>query len=65
MGSIRKTHRSRLLDVAIQSDTLQEEFINTAPAWINMLLLSSSGPILTPVGGMHWASSISWARFWI
>ncbi|KAI8855120.1 acyl transferase domain-containing protein [Chytridium lagenaria] len=27
-----------------------ESFINTMPAWVNMLLLSSSGPIKTPVG---------------
>lgn len=32
------------------SDVLQETFINTVPAWVNMLLLSASGPILTPVG---------------
>ncbi|OWZ23331.1 Holo-acyl-carrier-protein, partial [Phytophthora megakarya] len=32
------------------SDALQECFINTPPAWVNMLLLSSSGPIKTPVG---------------
>ena len=29
---------------------LQETFINSVPAWVNMLLLSASGPILTPVG---------------
>ena len=28
----------------------QETFINTMPAWVNLLLLSSSGPIKTPVG---------------
>jgi len=28
----------------------QESFINTMPAWVNMLLLSTSGPIKTPVG---------------
>jgi fatty acid synthase subunit alpha, fungi type len=32
------------------SDVLQETFINTVPAWVNMLLLSASGPIVTPVG---------------
>eukprot|EP00940_MAST-03C_sp_MAST-3C-sp2_P000932 g932.t1 len=33
-----------------QGDLLQETFINTMSAWINLLLLSSSGPIKTPVG---------------
>ena len=37
------------LDQPVQSDKLQEQFINTVLAWINMLLLSS-GPIKTPVG---------------
>merc|ERR1712050_651814 len=34
----------------VQGDILQETFINTTAAWINMLLLSCSGPIKTPVG---------------
>ena len=38
------------MEKTIPSDTLAESFINTMPAWINMLLLSSSGPIKTPVG---------------
>lgn len=41
--------KERLLDNPVQNDILQESFINTMPAWINMLLLSSSGPIKTPV----------------
>jgi phosphopantetheine--protein transferase-like protein len=36
--------------VDVQGDILQETFINTTAAWINMLLLSSSGPVKTPVG---------------
>ncbi|RYP51917.1 hypothetical protein DL768_002885 [Monosporascus sp. mg162] len=40
----------RKLDRPVQNDVLQETFINTAAAWVNMLLLSSSGPIKTPVG---------------
>mmetsp|Transcript_42559 Transcript_42559/g.102543 ORF Transcript_42559/g.102543 Transcript_42559/m.102543 type:complete len:3788 (-) Transcript_42559:229-11592(-) len=34
----------------VQGDILQETFINTTAAWINMLFLSSAGPIKTPVG---------------
>ncbi len=41
---------SRKMDQQIQGDILQESFINTMPAWINILLLSSAGPIKTPVG---------------
>jgi fatty acid synthase subunit beta len=47
--SQRGLFRDRLLDKPVQKDILQESFINTMPAWINMLLLSSSGPIKTPV----------------
>ncbi|KAI8145418.1 fatty acid synthase [Fennellomyces sp. T-0311] len=45
----RGLFRDRLLDKPVQKDILQESFINTMPAWINLLLLSSSGPIKTPV----------------
>jgi len=50
MQSIRDTHRNRFLERDVQGDALQEQFINTCAAWVNMLLLSSSGAILTPVG---------------
>ena len=50
MKAIQKMYRDRFLDKPVQSDILQENFINTMPAWVNMLLLSSSGPIKTPVG---------------
>jgi fatty acid synthase subunit beta len=43
-------HRRKMADTNIASDVLQETFINVMPAWVNMLLLSSSGPIKTPVG---------------
>lgn len=39
-----------MLEKQVQNDILQESFINTMPAWVNMLLISSSGPIKTPVG---------------
>ncbi|KAI7907575.1 fatty acid synthase [Cokeromyces recurvatus] len=41
--------RGRFLDQPVQKDILQESQINTMAAWINMLLISSSGPIKTPV----------------
>ncbi|AEO60709.1 hypothetical protein MYCTH_2310232 [Thermothelomyces thermophilus ATCC 42464] len=47
--ALRGMHRDRFLDKPLQNDILQESFINTMAAWVNMLLLSSSGPIKTPV----------------
>merc|ERR1719482_62542 len=35
---------------AVKGDLLQETFINTTAAWVNMLLIGSCGPIKTPVG---------------
>ncbi|TGJ80111.1 hypothetical protein E0Z10_g8651 [Xylaria hypoxylon] len=43
-------YNKRKMDQQVQNDILQESFINTMAAWVNMLLLSSSGPIKTPVG---------------
>jgi fatty acid synthase subunit alpha len=39
----------RQFDKPLNSDIIQEMLINVMPAWINMLLLSASGPIVTPV----------------
>lgn len=50
VAALRGMHRTRFLDQPLQNDILQESFINTMAAWVNMLLLSSSGPIKTPVG---------------
>lgn len=50
LQAMKKIFRHRYLDKSVQSDALQETFLNTTAAWINMLLLSSSGPIRTPVG---------------
>ncbi|PVU98003.1 hypothetical protein BB559_001847, partial [Furculomyces boomerangus] len=50
MNSNRKMYKDRFLDKDIQKDVLQETFINTMAAWINMLMISSSGPIKIPVG---------------
>ncbi|KAJ2559619.1 fatty acid synthase alpha subunit Lsd1 [Coemansia sp. RSA 1933] len=49
--SIRDLYRNRLMDMPVQGDILQETFANTTIAWINMLLLSSSGAIRPPTGG--------------
>ncbi|KAJ3096841.1 3-oxoacyl-[acyl-carrier-protein] synthase [Phlyctochytrium planicorne] len=50
MKALQKLFKERMLEKPVQNDILQESFINTMPAWVNMLLLSSSGPIKTPVG---------------
>ncbi|PVV05312.1 hypothetical protein BB560_000171 [Smittium megazygosporum] len=50
MNSNKAMYKSRYMDKDVQMDVLQETFINTMSAWINMLLLSSSGPIKVPVG---------------
>ncbi|RDA86798.1 hypothetical protein CP532_6366 [Ophiocordyceps camponoti-leonardi (nom. inval.)] len=49
-AALRGMHKDRFLDKPLQNDILQESFINTMAAWVNMLLISSSGPIKTPVG---------------
>ncbi|CAG8909361.1 unnamed protein product [Penicillium egyptiacum] len=48
--SLGKMFSGRLTGQEVQSDILQETFVNTISAWVNMLLLSASGPIRTPVG---------------
>ncbi|KAL5526485.1 FAS2 [Sanghuangporus sanghuang] len=48
--SLRKMFRDRRDCAEVQNDVLQETFINTTAGWINLLLLSSSGPIKIPVG---------------
>ncbi|KAI1503132.1 fatty acid synthase subunit alpha [Biscogniauxia marginata] len=50
MSALTGMYSKRRMDQAVQNDILQESFINTMAAWVNMLLLSSSGPIKTPVG---------------
>ncbi|KAI4595314.1 3-oxoacyl-[acyl-carrier-protein] synthase [Pestalotiopsis sp. 9143b] len=48
--SLEKMFKRRFLDRQVQKDILAETFVNTTAAWINMLLVGSSGPIRTPVG---------------
>ncbi|KAJ6443218.1 fatty acid synthase subunit alpha reductase [Purpureocillium lavendulum] len=50
LSSGRQMHRDRFIDKDVKSDVLQETFVNTIGAWINMLLVSSAGPLKTPVG---------------
>lgn len=48
--SLERMFKRRFLDRQVQNDILAETFVNTTAAWLNMLLLGSSGPIRTPVG---------------
>lgn len=48
--SHQKMQRFRYLHKNVQNDIIQETFINCMSAWINMLILSSAGPLKTPVG---------------
>jgi fatty acid synthase subunit alpha len=53
MGGTQKTkemYKDTFLGKQIQSDILQETYLNTPAAWVNMLLLGGAGPIKTPVG---------------
>jgi fatty acid synthase subunit alpha len=49
-AALKGMYKDRFLDKPLQKDILQESFINTMSAWVNMLLMSSTGPIKTPVG---------------
>ncbi|KAL4898956.1 thiolase-like protein [Aspergillus multicolor] len=48
--STRALYHSISLDQDVAPDALQETYLNTSPAWVNMLLLGAAGPIKTPVG---------------
>ncbi|KAL1712393.1 hypothetical protein EV715DRAFT_297105 [Schizophyllum commune] len=43
-----KMFKDRRDEKDVQNDILQETFINTTAGWINLLLLSSSGPVKIP-----------------
>jgi fatty acid synthase subunit alpha, fungi type len=51
-GTMKASHmyKDMFLDKQIQGDVIQETYLNTPAAWVNMLLLGSAGPIKTPVG---------------
>ncbi|KAJ3517947.1 hypothetical protein NLJ89_g178 [Agrocybe chaxingu] len=48
--SMAKMFKDRRDEKEVQNDILQETFINTTAGWVNLLLLSSSGPVKIPVG---------------
>ncbi|KAJ2109409.1 fatty acid synthase alpha subunit Lsd1, partial [Coemansia sp. S142-1] len=48
--AIQDIFRRRHLDKEVKSDAIQESFISTVQAWINMLLMSGSGPVKPVVG---------------
>ncbi|KAL4770139.1 hypothetical protein BDW60DRAFT_224378 [Aspergillus nidulans var. acristatus] len=50
MKVIQNMYRDRFLDRQIRGDIILEHFVNTMGAWVNMLLLSATGPLKTPVG---------------
>eukprot|EP00915_Cephaloidophora_sp_WS-2016_P001664 GHVH01002295.1.p1 GENE.GHVH01002295.1~~GHVH01002295.1.p1 ORF type:complete len:4163 (+),score=693.88 GHVH01002295.1:342-12830(+) len=53
MNSVRSIFVDRMVvnsKAKIGSDTFAEVFINTGPAWVNMLLIGSAGPIRPAVG---------------
>ncbi|GIZ46259.1 hypothetical protein CKM354_000939100 [Cercospora kikuchii] len=53
MGGALKTknlYKDAFLERPMDSDVLQDTYLNTTAAWVNMLLVGSAGPIKTPVG---------------
>ncbi|KAL4786530.1 hypothetical protein BJX76DRAFT_355074 [Aspergillus varians] len=50
MKVIQSMYRDRFLDRQMRGDIILEHFVNTMGAWVNMLLLSATGPLKTPVG---------------
>ncbi|GLA42893.1 putative PKS/NRPS-like protein biosynthetic cluster [Aspergillus niger] len=50
MKTIQSMYRDRYLDRPVRGDIILDHFSNSMGAWVNMLLLSSSGPLKTHVG---------------
>ncbi|KAK3332936.1 putative fatty acid synthase alpha subunit FasA [Cercophora scortea] len=51
LQALQSMYRNRYVEgPPVQSDILQETFLNSIAAWTNMLLLGAAGPIKTPVG---------------
>ncbi|KAJ2022016.1 fatty acid synthase alpha subunit Lsd1 [Coemansia sp. S85] len=48
--SFQDVFRNRFLDKGLKNDVLQETFTSTVQAWVNMLLMSSAGPVKPVVG---------------
>ncbi|OJJ67739.1 hypothetical protein ASPBRDRAFT_199965 [Aspergillus brasiliensis CBS 101740] len=50
MKTVQNMYRDRYLDRPVRGDIILDHFYNTMGAWVNMLLLSSTGPLKTHVG---------------
>ncbi|RSH78623.1 3-oxoacyl-[acyl-carrier-protein] synthase [Apiotrichum porosum] len=50
MRSLSQMFKGRREELDVQKDILQETFINTVAGWVNLLLMSASGPVKIPVG---------------
>ncbi|KAJ2831723.1 fatty acid synthase alpha subunit Lsd1, partial [Coemansia furcata] len=48
--ALQDVFKHRHLDRELKNDVFQETFISTIQAWVNMLLMSSSGPVKPVVG---------------
>ncbi|KJA14116.1 hypothetical protein HYPSUDRAFT_114122, partial [Hypholoma sublateritium FD-334 SS-4] len=48
--SMSKMFKDRRDEKEVQNDILQETFINTTAGWVNLPLLSSSGPVKISIG---------------
>ncbi|KAJ2577573.1 fatty acid synthase alpha subunit Lsd1, partial [Coemansia sp. RSA 1807] len=48
--ALQEMFKHRALDRETRGDALQETFISTVQAWVNMLLMSSAGPVKPAVG---------------
>lgn len=50
LPAFQRMHEHRLLGRVVPNDNLSEAFVGTAAAWLNLLLLSASGPLKTGAG---------------
>ncbi|HCU25277.1 MAG TPA: hypothetical protein DF383_09680 [Deltaproteobacteria bacterium] len=50
MKNIRAGFQDRAMEKPVAPDNLQEQLINVVAAWVNMLVLGSSGPLVSTVG---------------
>ncbi|KAI1121423.1 hypothetical protein F5Y10DRAFT_101805 [Nemania abortiva] len=50
LKSARRMYQDRYLEKPVQSDILQESYLNSMAAWTNMLIFGAAGPIKTPTG---------------
>ncbi|KAJ8119547.1 hypothetical protein ONZ43_g3525 [Nemania bipapillata] len=50
LTAARRMYQERYLEKPVQSDILQESYLNSMAAWTNMLIFGATGPIKTPTG---------------